>query len=127
MWFWFFMFFCNLLVPILMLAFGRVMRKNPPKDINGVYGYRTKRSMQNQDTWDFAHACCGKLWQKLGWILLVPSILVQLPFIHGTENQIAVVSGVVCAVQIVVLIGSIFPVERALKKNFDDWGRKING
>lgn len=127
MWFWFFMFFCNLLVPILMLAFGRVMRKNPPKDINSVYGYRTKRSMKNQDTWDFAHAFCGMLWQRLGWILLVPSILVQLPFIHGTENQIAVVSVVVCAVQIVVLIGSIFPVERALKKNFDDWGRKING
>lgn len=37
--FWIFMFVMNLLTPLLMLGFGYKSLKNPPKEINGVYGY----------------------------------------------------------------------------------------
>ena len=45
----------NLIIPIIMLAFGLISRYRPPKNINGVYGYRTTRSMKSQATWDYAH------------------------------------------------------------------------
>lgn len=124
MWFWIFMFICNMLIPVMMLIFGRVMWKRPPKNINGVYGYRTKMSMKNMDTWKFAHEYCGKLWWKIGWILFVPSLIVQFPLIGKNDDIIGMASLVLCMIQCVVLITVIFPVEKALKKNFDVNGVK---
>lgn len=39
---------------MLALISGILFKKNPPKEINLWYGYRTKRSMRNQERWDFA-------------------------------------------------------------------------
>ena len=47
----------------------------------------------------------------------------KLEFRHYVTMAAAVV---VVVVQVVVVIGSIVPVERALKRNFDDQGRKRN-
>ena len=52
----------DLLVPLIMIGIGLSFLKKPPKDINGAYGYRTPMSMKNQDTWDFAHRVCGRVW-----------------------------------------------------------------
>ncbi|MER3329575.1 MAG: SdpI family protein [Candidatus Kapaibacterium sp.] len=38
--------------------------KFPPKKINSLYGYRTKRSMASQDAWDFAQPYSGKMMLK---------------------------------------------------------------
>lgn len=124
MWFWWFMFICNLIVPILLIVAGRMMWKHCPKQINGIYGYRTKRSMKNMDTWKFAHDYCGKLWWKIGWIMLIPTVLVQIPFIHSNENVIGEVGAVLCTIQVIALIISIFPTEAALKKTFLDDGNR---
>lgn len=118
MWFWWFLFACDLLIPILMIVFGRMMWKHPPKKINGIVGYRTPASMKNTDTWKFAHEYCGRLWWKMGWVLFVPSAAVHVPFYRGSEAVIGTVSGILCAVQCVILIVSIFPTERALRRNF---------
>lgn len=98
------------------------MWKHPPKNINGFMGYRTTRSMKNMDTWKFAHDYSGKLWWKLGWILLLPSILVLIPFYNSTDDEISAISLIVASVQIIVLIGSIYPTERALKNTFTESG-----
>ena len=47
------------------------MWKHCPKHINGMLGYRTTRSMKNMDTWKFAHDYCGKLWWKIGWVMIL--------------------------------------------------------
>ena len=122
MWFWWFMFVCDLLIPVLMIICGRMMWKHTPGKINGIIGYRTKRSMKNMDTWRFAHDYCGRLWWKIGWVLLIPSAVIHVPFYNSSENMIGTVGSVLCAVQCAVLIASIFPTERALKKNFTDEG-----
>ncbi len=127
MWFWIFLFLSNLLIPFLMIGFGWVMLKHPPKSINAIYGYRTSMSMKNIDTWKFAHAYCGRLWWKAGWLMLVFSMIIQLPFLDKNENIVGTVGGILCMVQCAVLILSIFPVERALKANFNrDGSRKQN-
>jgi uncharacterized membrane protein len=122
MWFWWFMFICDLLIPLLMILCGRMMWKNPPKSINGIIGYRTSRSMKNMDTWKFAHDYCGRLWWKIGWVMLIPSIIIQLPFYNSSVDTIGMVCGILCAVQCVFLVGSIIPTEIALRRKFTDDG-----
>ena len=118
MWFWWFMLICDLMVPIVMLIAGRMMWKHCPKNINVLLGYRTTLSMKNMDTWKFAHDYCGRLWWKIGLIMAVPSTLIHIPFYHSSENTIGIVGLILCAVQIVVLVASIFPTESALRRTF---------
>lgn len=122
MWFWWFLFCCDLLLPILMLVCGRLMYKRPPKKINALMGYRTSRSMKNKDTWTFAHHYSGKLWWKLGWILLVPSALFHLPLYGKPDDTIGLFCLLLVTVQLIVLIGSVVLTERALKRTFTDDG-----
>lgn len=124
MWFWWFMLCCDVLIPVLMIIAGRMMWKRPPKTINGTVGYRTSRSMMNMDTWNFAHDYCGRLWWKIGWIMLVPSILIHVPLYGKSDNAIGIVCGILITVQTIVLIVSIFPTERALKRTFTDSGKR---
>ena len=113
MWFYIMMFICNLLIPIVMLICGFFMSKYPPKEINGIIGYRT-----TMDTWKFAHDYCGKLWLKLGLLLLIPTIIIQIPFSHSSENVIGYMTLIVEGIQFVAILGSIVFVERALKFSF---------
>lgn len=122
--FWVFMIICNLLIPLTMIGFGEHFKKNCPKEINGAFGYRTTMSMKNKDTWNFAHHHCGKVWTSLGWILLIFSVIIMLLMIGKSESIVGTFGGVLCGVQIIFLIGSIFPTEKALKKNFDEYGRR---
>lgn len=126
MWFWWFMLSSDLLIPILMIFAGRMMWKHMPKNINGMIGYRTGRSMKNMDTWKFAHNYCGKLWYKIGWAIFFPCIILHLPFYRQSTDIIAILGTVLCPIQIVILLVSIFLTEHALKKNFTDEGMKKN-
>lgn len=122
MWFWWLMLICDLIIPIIMLVAGRMMWKHCPKQINRVIGYRTARSMKNMDTWKFAHEYCGQLWWRIGLIMIVPSVVIHIPFYHSDDNIIGIVALILVAIQVIVLIASIFPTEAALKKRFNDDG-----
>jgi len=113
---------CDLLVPISMIVWGRILWKHAPGNINGLVGYRTARSMKNRDTWQFAQIYCGRLWWKTGWVILAPSFLIHVPFYNGSEDAVGTVGGILCTIQCVILILSIFPTERALKTHFTDEG-----
>lgn len=121
---WWITFVCDLLIPLMMVFFGRMMQRQAPKNINYIFGYRTTRSMKNQDTWKFAHEHCGRLWFKTGLIMLIPTILVHLPFYNSNENTAGTVSMIVMIIQVAVLLVSIIPTELALKNAFDDDGTR---
>lgn len=118
------MFICNMLIPVLMIVTGAFMYKKPPKNRNGFVGYRTAMSRKNEDTWKFAHDYCGHLWMQFGCALLVPSIVVQLPFLHANDDVIGIVAVVIETIQIAVMLFSIARVEKMLKLNFDENGRR---
>ena len=124
MWFWWFILICDLLVPLLMVICGILMWKRCPKRINGWLGYRTPRSMMNMDTWTFAHEFCGRLWWRIGWILLISTVLLHLPFYKSEEDTLGVVCLFSTVIQLVVLILPVFFTERALKKTFTDHGTR---
>ena len=123
--FWVFMAVVSLFIPIIMVIFGKSFLKAAPKEINGIYGYRTAMSMKNQDTWEFAHKHFEKVWFYAGLILLPLNIIPLLFVIDKGTDLISTVGTVVCMVDIFVMLLSIIPTERALKKNFDSDGNRI--
>ncbi|MCI9148211.1 MAG: SdpI family protein [Hungatella sp.] len=122
--FWIFMLLMDLIIPLTMIGFGRYFMKNTPKEINAVFGYRTSMSMKNKDTWKFAHKYCGKIWYVCGLIILPLTVLFLLPAIGKSADYVGTAGGIICAAQLIPLIGSIFPTEIALRKLFDKNGKK---
>ena len=120
--YWLFMLAVILLMPLTMIIFGRHFMHNPPKDINGSYGYRTSMSMKSRETWDFSHRYFGKLWFILGLRLLPLSAAAMLFLLGKSVGTIGNASIVIMAVQLVFVIVPIFPTEAALKRNFDSNG-----
>jgi uncharacterized membrane protein len=52
--------------------------KIPPKKINSIYGYRTSRSMKNQENWDLAQRFSSQLMLKQGLIMLVLALILAV-------------------------------------------------
>ena len=122
--FWIFMLIMDLLIPFTMIGFGRYFLKSAPKKINSVFGYRTAMSMKNKDTWNFAHHYCGKIWYGCGLAMLPISIIVMILVWGKHVELIGTAGGILCFIQLIPLVGSIFPTEIALKKNFDKNGNR---
>lgn len=122
--FWFFRLSTVLLIPIIMIFFGLVFSKGAPKKINYIFGYRTKRSMMNLETWRFAHRYIGRLWVIFGLVLLLLSVIAMAFVFAKGSNTVDTVANVLSAVQMIPLLGTIIPTEKALKKHFDEYGRK---
>ena len=111
-------------VPAILLGFGWRFMKKPPQNINGAYGYRTSMSMKNQSTWDFAHQVCGQVWWRLGWVLLALSavFLAWMQTRPGGEQTNWLLGILVVLGEGAALILTVIPVERALRKTFDQNG-----
>ena len=124
MWLWWFWLICDLFIPLVMIVVGRMTWKHCPKNINSLIGYRTTRSMKNMDTWKFAHEYCGKLWWKLGWLIMILTALMYIPLYQGNDNMIGIAGVVLITIQCTVLIISIYPTEKALKGHFNDDGTR---
>ncbi len=117
------MLFSVLIMPVIMVGFGLVFLKDPPKSINAAYGYRTKRSMRSQDTWDFAHHFFGKLWLVCG-LVSIPFSLVPMWLVVDKSKEVIGMTGlIVVCLQAILLLIPIIVTEKALKKNFDEFGR----
>lgn len=122
--FWIFMLIMELLIPLTMIGLGKYFLEKAPKEINSTFGYRTNMSMKNKDTWSFAHKCCGRIWCVCGSVMLPISIVVMLAVIGKSEDVVGIVGGVLCGIQMIPVIGSLFPVEKALRKAFDENGNR---
>ena len=123
--FWLFMLAMDLIIPLSMIFLGKYFSRSAPGQINMLFGYRTTRSTKNQDTWQFAHHYFGKLWYKMGIGLLVLSVAAMLPGLGKSEDAVGTLGGIVCAVQLPVMLYAILPTERALKETFDKDGNRI--
>lgn len=111
-----------LLTPAIMLIFGALWQTKPPKEVNGIYGYRTTRSMKSKEAWDYAHKYFGKLWIKSGVITMILSIIAMIIFHRNFENA----SIIIILFQTIIICLAIIPTESSLKKHFDNNGRPLN-
>ena len=111
-------------VPFVFLAFGWLFTHGHyPKHPNGVYGYRTARSMKNDETWTFAQERWGRQCWRAGWWFLILSFLVAI-LQTQPARQHGIYVGAWIAVQAVLTLGTILPVERALKNTYDEFGHR---
>lgn len=125
--FWIFMLVMELLLPVLMIGFGMLFYKNPPKKINSIYGYRTKMSSLNMETWNYAHYYFGKLWLRMGCWMLPVVALVMLPVFGKDENVVGMYGSIIMTVQVIMLILPIVLTERELHRRFDADGKRRTG
>ena len=105
-----------------MIYIGRRYQRKPPKEINSLSGYRTSMSMKNQDTWKFAHNYVGKIWFTSGIVVIIPTIFIFMYLFGKRADTIGYIGGSICFIEMIPMIGSILPTEKALHKTFD-----ING
>ena len=111
--------------PVVLLLFGWLFTHGRyPKHPNGLYGYRTTRSMKNDETWTFAQERWGRLCWHTGWWLLLLSLLVVAILQTQSVRQHGIYIGAWITLQGVLTLGTILPVERALKNTFDEFGRR---
>ena len=115
---------CASLIPLVMLVFGIIFSKVAPKNINILFGYRTERSMKNEDTWQFAHKHIGRTWTIVGIPMLVVSVIAMVLAMRAGETAMTAAATMLSIVQIVVLVAAIFPTERALENTFDKNGNR---
>lgn len=115
---------CNLLLPALLIIVGALMARFPPKKINALYGYRTERSMKNEDTWQFANKYSGALIWKIGWIALAVAAVLSIALWRFGKGAMSIVNLLLTTAQCVAVIVIIPMTERALKDAFDDEGRR---
>jgi len=115
---WIFMLGTGLLIPGSMILIGRYYRRNSPGAINTILGYRTRRSMSNRRTWEFAHRYWGNLWWRTGWILLLITLLAMLSVRDRPAGAVETAGSWLMGIQTLVMLLTILPVERALKRAF---------
>lgn len=119
------MFVSVMLIPVVLFLFGKFFSKNVPIGINAFCGYRTKRSMKNENTWQFANRYWGRLVSKLAVLSAVITARAMAFVYSADEGAVTVVASIAAAIQIVLLIISVIITEKALKATFDKEGNPI--
>ena len=103
----------------LMLILTFIFMKFPPKKINSLYGYRTRRSMKNQDVWQTANTIALKLLFQAS---LVTTIFQGFGMILSNTDYI-----LYSYIFLVITIGvSIWITEVRLNQLFDNKGNRLN-
>lgn len=108
----------HLIIGPLMILLGFIFKMFPPKRINDLYGYRTKRSMTSQEIWDEANSYSPKMIIGVGLI----TTMAQVVFYYTLEPETGV--GTAAGVLVVLLLCTIPMTESHLKKKFDKDGNR---
>lgn len=103
-----------LIVGVTYSLAGLALIFRPPKNINGLYGYRTTLSMTDQRYWDFSQKFCGRLLIVIGLIILAIGFSLKLLDIN---IMIRVIIGLVLVLTTTFLI--FFMTEKAIKNKFN--------
>jgi uncharacterized membrane protein len=103
------------LVGVLCVALGLFLIKFPPKKINGLYGYRTSRSMQSHQAWHFSQRYSSKILAVIGVIYTVLGL--SSLFVPKLDDMVSAL------ISIVVVLSGVFVMfyktEKQLEKRFD--------
>jgi uncharacterized membrane protein len=103
----------SIFVGTVYFLVGRLMKNHPPPDINGLAGYRTSRSMKNQESWDFAQLVAGKKMIQFGKTgILIGLINVIIPIPDPWDFYLGMIWVLLSCSML------IYSVEKSLKQKF---------
>ena len=111
--------FGHLVIGPLILLISFIFTKYPPKKINEIYGYRTRRSMRNQDCWDFANRHSSRLMWKISLVICIVQTIGTILL----NEEVALLTASIMLVT--TLIYSVYLTEKALKNTFDKKGNRL--
>ncbi|WP_397536911.1 SdpI family protein [Rummeliibacillus pycnus] len=122
------MIFINVVVSVLIgtvfILCGLLLFYKPPKDINALFGYRTKRSMKSIFLWTEGNKYSAKLLIRYGISIMFLGIIISFVITRG-EYALLIIIGLM----ILASIFLILTVEKRLKKldnlNPLSWTNKI--
>lgn len=94
-----------------------IFRRFPPGKVNHFYGYRTRKSMRNQDTWEEAQKYSFAILFRLSlYCFAFPPVLY---FIYPEENFLITVIA-----NTLLIIASLWFTEKHLDRVFDKSGHR---
>jgi uncharacterized membrane protein len=101
----------------LLFFFSLVFYFFPPKKINNFYGYRTKKSMLNDDIWSFANQQFNKSFIRYSFLGFLAALVLE-----------TIGSGKVTWQPMVILLftlgATILKTEQSISQNFDEEGKQ---
>ncbi len=109
------MFLPQLVLSVVFIIAGLLMAKYPPRKINPLYGYRTRRSMQSVDAWKYAQRVSSRRMVVAGFgglLLFIAGWVLQLK--EGVQVLLLI------ATLLFIVVYVIYTVERGLAKKFPD-------
>lgn len=115
------------LFPAIMARLGREMLLHPDEAMDGKQLYRAARAMRNQDTWAFAQHTSGVICHRMGLALTIFTGLFFLLLAWWAEEREPICAGwwlLPAVLDAAAVPAARLLVERALKKNFDENGRR---
>lgn len=121
--FWIFMFIITLLIPAALLLTWYLCPKL--KTIHNASGYRTKRSMKNQDTWDFAQKYCAKVSLYMFFPSMILAIAIMPRVINISMDRIGWIGLGITIIQMISFVVIIISTEKSLKDTFDESGNRV--
>ena len=100
---------------VFMLLLFLIFKAFPPKKINALYGYRTQRSMANQNVWEVANTFSMQVMIKVSlWSFGLPVVFY---FLIPEFNFLGV-----CIGNTLLILYSVLLTERHLNRHFDKKG-----
>ncbi|RWX00066.1 SdpI family protein [Flavobacterium cerinum] len=106
----------SLLCGVIFLLAAGLMHSFPPKEINYLYGYRTRRSMKSKESWDFAQRYSTIQMAKAA---LFMSIISFAGYLFPAENvALHLTAGMIITIMGVAYM--LVTTERELKKRFTE-------
>jgi uncharacterized membrane protein len=97
---------------IINMAFligGGLMLFFPPKNINGIYGYRTTRSMKNQKNWEFAQKYSARKMIQFSAICLCLCLIL---FLIDSSGKWATLFGLTLSISGLIMV--FYTTEKAI-------------
>lgn len=105
-------------LPLTSLIAGYSSLNNPPKEINGIKGYRTKLSMASQEAWDYANKRMGQLFLKNSTYMLalglVAAIILLVTKVNYTNVTFSIAIVVIVVLQTLLMTLPMAKVEQEL-------------
>ena len=98
---------------VLIVFFGYIFLRFPPKRINWFYGYRTSSSMKSQERWDFAQKHSARGMIRAGFYMVAAGFL-------GSWLSFKPVVLAFLSIPVMLFFAGvlIFQTEKALKDKF---------
>lgn len=114
--FWMATLLTDLLIPIGILINGILYLKKPVKHINWLHGYRTERSMKNQESWEFAQKHFGGVCFRLGTVLTLLTCILMCSVFGANQKIVGLLGNGLGIAEGFMMIYVLTPTEKALKE-----------